>query len=66
VARLEIIKGSVIEVIFTGTACTSCGGQDYIEDFAYEASDGLGRPVTLVNFEALEGGGYRARFEIGE
>jgi len=66
VASPLVVEGNVLELIFRGTACASCGGQDYIEDFAYEASDGLGRMVTLGNFEALEGGGYRARYEIGE
>jgi hypothetical protein len=46
--------------------CSSCEGQDYIEDFAYEASDAMGVGVELIDFEPLVEEGFRARFSVGK
>ena len=66
VATLAGLGRGEATIIFTGTVCRSCGGQDYLEDFAYEASDVLKVPVVLAGFEDVEGGGFRARFRVGE
>jgi hypothetical protein len=65
-AILEGLAGRQLVVVFKGTMCSSCGGQDYMDDFSYEASDLLNKAVELVDFECLEDEGFRAWFRLGE
>ncbi len=65
-ARLVGLDGTRLTIEFDGASCRSCGGQDYLEDFAYEASDHLHRRTDLVSFERIGACGFVGVYEIGE
>ena len=65
-ARMVGLDGTRLTVEFDGASCRSCGGQDYLEDFAYEASDLLHKRTDLVSFERIGAHGFVGVYEIEE
>jgi hypothetical protein len=62
-ARILRLEGTRLIVGFDGRSCRSCGGQDYLEDFAYEVGDALGNSMTLVHFERNGVSGFTGVYE---
>lgn len=64
-ARILRIDGRRVVVEFDGRSCRSCGGQDYLEDFAYEAGDRMGVSMALVHFDRRGAYGFLGIYEVG-